>query len=105
MTLLLSPIKHNKAVPKEYNMHITNSKSSNIYLFSEKDLPGYKSRGRQRALNGAGSQDMKSSAFSANSLKSDREDKPTQLRPDRTKRWQPYVRKAIPSKLCWRCSS
>lgn len=31
-----------KNVPKEYNMHITNPDSINTFIFSEKDLPGFK---------------------------------------------------------------
>lgn len=42
--MLLTPeATKGKNVPKEYNMHITNQDSTNTFLFSEKDLPGFKS--------------------------------------------------------------
>ncbi|KAL8712443.1 MAG: hypothetical protein Q9220_003291 [cf. Caloplaca sp. 1 TL-2023] len=42
MSLILSPDIHSHHdVPKEYNMHITNQKSMNTYIFTEKNLQGY----------------------------------------------------------------
>ena len=44
MSMLLSPEDAKRRnVPKEYNMHVTNQESINTFLFSEKDLPGFKS--------------------------------------------------------------
>lgn len=31
-------------LPKEYTMQLTNRPSSNLFLFTERDLPGYNSR-------------------------------------------------------------
>lgn len=90
MTLLLSTSsKYNKDVPKEYNMNITNSKSTNMYIFSEKDLPGYKDKikGRQKRVNGTGGGDLKVPSNEAGGKSNSRVNK----------RWQPYYRKAIPS--------
>ena len=43
MSLMLDPdIPRNKKVPKEYNMHISNNKSVSTFIFSEKDMPGYR---------------------------------------------------------------
>lgn len=43
MSLLLTPeATKGKNIPMEYNMHITNQDSLNTFLFSEKDLPGFK---------------------------------------------------------------
>ncbi|MCJ1267757.1 hypothetical protein MMC22_007643 [Lobaria immixta] len=42
--LLSSDSVQNKRVPKEYNMHATSQDSSNTFIFTEKDLPGYASR-------------------------------------------------------------
>ncbi len=41
--MLLTPeATKGKNIPKEYNMHLTNQDSTNTFLFSEKDLPGFK---------------------------------------------------------------
>ena len=40
--LLTTEAARAKNVPKEYNMHITNTDSTNTFIFSEKDLPGFK---------------------------------------------------------------
>lgn len=90
MTLLLSPsVKYNKDVPREYNMNITNPTSTNMYIFSEKDLPGYKDKvkGRQKRVNGTGGAELKVPPNEAGGKSNSRANK----------RWQPYFRKAIPS--------
>lgn len=89
MSLLLSnDAVQNKNTPKEYNMHITNQQSTNTFIFTEKDLPGYASKGKGDARKG-----QSNGAYSS-----------TQITPrtfrkiDKNKRWQPSFRKAIPSK-------
>ncbi len=43
MSMMLTPeASKGKNIPKEYNMHITNPDSTNTFVFSEKDLPGFK---------------------------------------------------------------
>ena len=43
MSMLLTPeAARTQNVPKEYNMHITNPDSTNTFIFSEKDLPGFR---------------------------------------------------------------
>ena len=43
MSLMLNAnIAENKDVPKEYNMHISHRDTSNTFIFSERDLPGYR---------------------------------------------------------------
>ena len=43
MSLMLdASVPKNRGVPKEYNMHLTNQDSFNTFIFSEKDMPGYK---------------------------------------------------------------
>lgn len=101
MTLLLSPsVSRNKDVPREYNMNLTNPKSSNVYIFSEKDLPGYRSRGVQRGPPAVANSELKGGKLS----RPEKDDKGALSKPDRGKRWQPYIRKAIPSKapMCYR---
>ncbi|KAL8849888.1 MAG: hypothetical protein Q9221_005154 [Calogaya cf. arnoldii] len=52
MSLLLSPqFASQRNIPKEYNMNLANRKSSNTYIFSEKDFHG-SSRTEQTALTG-----------------------------------------------------
>ncbi|KAI9749519.1 MAG: Anucleate primary sterigmata protein B [Chaenotheca gracillima] len=81
MTLNLSPdVKSNQSIPKEYNMNITNPDSTNTYVFSEKDLPGYTNRTGFRPRGGQDQRGGKSGAG----------------RDRKNRRFQPYFRKAIP---------
>ena len=32
----------NRTVPKEYNLHVANKQSHNTFVFTEKDMPGYR---------------------------------------------------------------
>jgi transcription initiation factor TFIIF subunit beta len=97
MSLMLSPdITINENVPKEYNMQITNQKSQNTYVFTEKDLPGfhYKSKGQNRQSADSGSQ-----PFSQGIPRVHLPDrfKNGASRIDKGRRGQPYYRKAVPS--------
>ncbi|KAI9787375.1 MAG: hypothetical protein M1816_007508 [Peltula sp. TS41687] len=88
-TLLLSAsCKYNNDVPKEYNMNMSNPYSKNMFIFSEKDLPGFKdkAKARPKQVNGTGSGELK--------VPSNETGKKTTSRIN--KRWQPYYRKAIP---------
>ncbi|KAK4697621.1 transcription initiation factor TFIIF subunit beta, partial [Lecanoromycetidae sp. Uapishka_2] len=50
MSLLLTPnLPQNQPVPKEYNMQITNPNTINTFIFTEKDLPGYRKYTHDRA--------------------------------------------------------
>ena len=98
MSLLLSSDAiQNRTVPKEYNMHITNQDSSNTFIFTEKDLPGYASRmkggTRKGQSNGGGS----SARAPPRAVFRDRS-RQGLSQVDKNKRWQPSFRKAIPSK-------
>lgn len=91
MSLMLSPDAiQNDSVPKEYNMHVTNRNSANTFVFTEKDLPGYNSKIKgppnqgQRMPPRPNFQDRSRQNFA---------------QADKTRRFQPYFRKAIPSKL------
>ena len=47
---MLSPgVEENRDIPKEYNMHITDPTAVNTFVFTEKDLPGYKKYSHDRA--------------------------------------------------------
>lgn len=94
MSLLLSPeVPINGAVPKEYNMQITSGRPANTFIFSEKDLPGYihKTKGNTR-------QNQHSAEVPPRPQSQDRS-KQGSSRSDKTKKWEPYYRKAIPSKF------
>ncbi|KAI9681197.1 MAG: hypothetical protein M1817_002479 [Caeruleum heppii] len=44
-TMILSPsVKHNKGLPREYDVNVMNDTSNNTFIFSEKDLPGYRTK-------------------------------------------------------------
>ena len=50
MSLMLShDLAPNREIPKEYNMQITDSDTVNTFIFSEKDLPGYRKYSHDRA--------------------------------------------------------
>lgn len=95
MSLMLSPdLTKNEDVPKEYNMNITNPDTTNTFVFSEKDLPGFSSK-----LKGQQSGGLPPSRV-PRSMYQDRASKPfQQADKDKPKRWQPYFRTAIPSRF------
>ncbi|KAM0794674.1 transcription initiation factor IIF, beta subunit-domain-containing protein [Usnea florida] len=50
MSILLSPdVAQNRNLPREYNMHIIEQDPMNTFVFSEKDLPGYRAYSADRA--------------------------------------------------------
>ncbi|KAL8993119.1 MAG: hypothetical protein Q9169_006586 [Polycauliona sp. 2 TL-2023] len=90
MSLLLEPrIPNHKDIPQEYNMNLTNRKSSNTFIFSEKDLHGYATKGKvgmpNRPAGGPYPSRAPNSGF---------QQRPAQNAPQREtgKRWQPYKR-------------
>lgn len=98
MSLLLSSeAVQNKNVPKEYNMHVTNRDSSNTFIFTEKDLPGYASRikGSARKIQSNGG--ISSGRISSRPGFRDRF-RPGLQQGDKSKRWQSSFLRAIPSK-------
>ncbi|KAL8679630.1 MAG: hypothetical protein Q9186_004091 [Xanthomendoza sp. 1 TL-2023] len=93
MSLILTPnVITQKNIPKEYNMHIASRKSTNTFIFSEKDLHGYAARSKTTIQNKAGA-----GAFPSRAPNSSFQQRPGQnARPrDPTRRWQPY-RRTIP---------
>ena len=99
MSLLLSSaISINETVPKEYNMQITNQDTANTFIFSEKDLPGYTNR-----VRGTVRQSQENTLLPLSQVRSRSQHQDRLLRAssriDKTKKWQPYYRKAIPSKV------
>jgi transcription initiation factor TFIIF subunit beta len=88
--LLTSDLAQHQTLPKEYNLDVTDEKVTNTFVFTEQDLPGFKSKSR-----------MAFDAATANMparLTRPKNDKPITKQPyDPNKRYQPYFKKAIPS--------
>ncbi|KAI5868686.1 transcription initiation factor IIF, beta subunit-domain-containing protein [Durotheca rogersii] len=85
-------ISQHQSVPKEYNLDVKDMQLTNTFLFTEQDLPGYKSK----------SQGVKSDipAFLRPKPERPREEKKPEEnnKGGRKGRYQPYYRKAIPKK-------
>ena len=48
--MLLKPdLAQHQAVPKEYNLDITEPQVNNTYVFTEQDLPGYAAKNKAKA--------------------------------------------------------
>jgi len=94
MSMLLSPnIAQHQTVPKEYDLKMVDSAVKNTYVFTEKDLPGFKSK--SKAKFDAASANMPSR------LTRLKDNKAGPKQPfDPNKRFQPYFRKAIPKRTC-----
>lgn len=86
--LLSSNVAEHQTIPKEYDLDITDESVKNTFVFTEKDLPGFKSRSRAKF-------DL-ASANMPSRLTRVKNEKPKQAY-DPNKKFQPYVRKAIPS--------
>lgn len=89
--MLLNPdLAAHQTIPKEYLLDVTEEKVKNTVVFTEKDLPGFKSKSRQQF-------DLATANMPAR-LTRPKNDKPMSKEPyDPNKRFQPYYRKAIPS--------
>jgi transcription initiation factor TFIIF subunit beta len=88
--LLSSNLAVHQNVPKEYELNITDESVSNTYVFTEQDLPGFKSRAK-----------VDFDSASANMpMRLNRPRFQTTGDKDKNKRTGPYFKKAIPSTLC-----
>lgn len=91
--MLLRPdLAVHQRVPKEYTLDITAEKVNNTFVFTEQDLPGYKSRTKAKTLD----------PLTANMPARLTRPKPEKTAPqqpyDKNRKWQPYIRKAVPKK-------
>jgi len=90
--LLDSNIAQHQLVPKEYNLDVTTENVTNTFVFTEQDLPGFKSKSAM-AFDAA----TANMPARFNRAKAEK-DKPLPKQPyDPNKRFQPYFKKAIPS--------
>ncbi|PMD56549.1 uncharacterized protein K444DRAFT_694164 [Hyaloscypha bicolor E] len=89
--LLSSNLAEHQTVPKEYTLDVTDEAVKNTFVFTEQDLPGFKSKSKQKF-------DPASANMPAR-LTRPKNDKPISKQPhDPNKRFQPYFRKAIPKR-------
>jgi transcription initiation factor TFIIF subunit beta len=94
--MLLSPnCPEHQVLPREYDLEVLEPNVSNHFIFSEEDLPGFKARSkaRQEAANAGIPASLLRQKQQANNNVSER---PSY---DRRSRYQPYYRKAVPSKF------
>ncbi|RQM05217.1 hypothetical protein DH86_00004234, partial [Scytalidium sp. 3C] len=92
LSMLLSPeIAAHQMVPKEYVLDVTEESVRNTFVFTEQDLPGFKSKSKTKF--------DPSSANMPARLTKEKQQKPITKTPyDANKRFQPYFRKAIPKR-------
>jgi len=89
--LLSSDIAEHQTVPKEYVLDVTEETVKNTYVFTEQDLPGFKSKSKAKF-------DTASANMPARLTRA-KMDKAAAKQPwDASKRYQPYFRKAIPKR-------
>lgn len=92
--LLSANCPEHQVLPREYDLEVLEPNVNNHFIFSEEDLPGFKARSKAR-------QDAANAGIPASLLRqkqannSNGSDRPTY---DRRSRYQPYYRKAVPSK-------
>jgi transcription initiation factor TFIIF subunit beta len=90
--LLRSDLAQHQAMPKEYDLNIQSETVQNTFVFTEQDLPGFKSRAKNKF-------DPESANMPAR-LNRAKVEKPGERQPwDKNRKFQPYFKKAIPSEL------
>lgn len=88
--LLHANFPEHQGIPREYNLDILDQNVVNHFIFSEEDLPGFKARSKARA--------EAARAGMPASLLRQRNENQERRTYDRRSRYQPYYRKAVPSK-------
>jgi transcription initiation factor TFIIF subunit beta len=88
--LLSSDLGVHQAVPKEYILDVQEENVNNTFVFTEQDLPGFKSKSKAKF-------DASSANMPARLTRGKNEKSGTKQPHDPNKRFQPYYRKAIPS--------
>src|SRR5277367_5841295 len=88
--LLRSDLAQHQAIPKEYNLEITAEAVQNTFIFTEQDLPGYKSKSKNKF-------DPATANMPAR-LNRPKFERASEKRPwDKNKKDQQKVRKIVPS--------
>jgi len=88
--LLSSELSQHQFVPKEYDLDVTEERVRNTFVFTEKDLPGFKSKSRAKF-------DAASANMPARLTRAKNENPISKQPYDPNKRFQPYFKRAIPS--------
>jgi hypothetical protein len=92
LRMLLTPgLPEHQLLPKEYDLEILDQDVNNAFIFSEEDLPGFKTKNKARAEAASAGIPLALLRQRGNNGNTER---PTY---DRRSRYQPYYRKAIPS--------
>ncbi|POS84331.1 hypothetical protein EPUL_002413 [Erysiphe pulchra] len=89
--LLRRDISQHQNVPKEFNLEVTEENVKNTFVFTEQDLPGFKSRSQTKF-------DPKSANMPARLIRAKNEKLNIKGDPDQSRRFQPYFRKAVPKR-------
>ncbi|EHK99267.1 putative Transcription initiation factor IIF subunit beta [Glarea lozoyensis 74030] len=92
--LLSSDIAQHQMVPKEYDLDITDERVRNTFVFTEKDLPGFKSKSKEK-FDPASANMPASLKQRLNSQKAPQQPR-APYDPNRPR--QPYYKKAIPKR-------
>ncbi|KAI1107000.1 transcription initiation factor iif [Jackrogersella minutella] len=93
ISILLDPkLAPHQQIPKEYNLEVKDMNLTNTFLFTEQDLPGYKSKAQ-----GANS-DIPSYLRPRPERRENAQPEGGDNKRGHKKRYQPYYRKAIPKK-------
>jgi transcription initiation factor TFIIF subunit beta len=88
--LLSSDLGEHQTIPKEYLLDVTSESVNNTFVFTEQDLPGFKSKSRQKF-------DPSNANMPARLTRPSYEKSKQPWDPN--KRFTPYYRKAIPSEF------
>lgn len=91
--LLNNELAGHQGIPREYDLEMGPELTRGTFVFTEEDLPGFKAKSKART-------DAANAGIPAHLLrpKSERVEKPSRKPFDRKNRYQPFYRKAIPSK-------
>lgn len=95
--LLSNNCPEHQVLPREYDLEVLEPNVNNHFIFSEEDLPGFKARSKAR-------QEAANAGIPASLLRQKQANNgngPDRPAYDRRSRYQPYYRKAVPSKCDW----
>lgn len=97
MSLMLdSSAVKSQNIPLEYNLRVMNRDTQNTFIFTEQDLPGYNSKSASTKLSGQTETASIPRIPARPNMPQRSGQGPNRI--DKNKKWQPYFRKAIPSR-------
>ena len=95
--LLSSNLAYNQQLPREYDLETLETNVSNTFVFTEQDLPGFKSKSKQKFEQATAN--MPSRITKASNKAPAAPKTPY----DPNKKWTPFFKKAIPSQFVIQC--